>query len=325
MQPIINPRGVHPLAASVMMDMMASRELDLVDWLTRRAAADPRVPLGIGDDMAVIESGTGTVLLAADMLLDGVHFDARTQPLELIGRKALACSLSDCAAMAVEPLAATVSLAMPASFDLAAARRLYQGVFDLAAEFSVSIVGGDTTAWTNPLAIDVAILARPYAGVAPVRRSGARPGDTLYVTGPLGGSLLGRHLAFTPRVREARQLAATLGPRLRAMMDISDGLSLDLHRMCRASGTGALLDAALLEAVISGDARRAAAEDRRPPLDHALADGEDFELLLAVEGDAAGCPVPLLPIGTVTEPPAVRLRHPDGRLADLPAAGYEHE
>ncbi|HNQ24723.1 MAG TPA: thiamine-phosphate kinase [Phycisphaerae bacterium] len=302
---------------------MPHRELEFVEWLRGRQPSNPVIKLGIGDDMAVLASPAGLLLFASDMLLDGVHFDTTTQPLELIGRKAVACNLSDCAAMAVRPLAATVSLAVPSQFSLADGQRLWAGMAEMAAEFDLALVGGDTTSWTHPLAIDVAITAVPFPGVAPVTRAGARPGDRLYVTGPLGGSLAGKHLSFRPRVYEAGSLANALGPRLRAMMDISDGLALDLSRMCAASGTGATLDAQSLDHAVSEAARRLAAQDGRTPLDHLLHDGEDFELLLAVEGEAIVPDVQLWELGAMTESQLL-LREPDGRLAPLEPAGYLH-
>ena len=199
-------------------------------------------------------------------------------------------------------------------------------MFAIAAEYDLALAGGDTTRWNHPLVIDVAITASPHEGIEPVTRFGAKPGDTLYVTGRLGGSLLGRHLEFTPRVHEARELAQHLGDRLHAMMDISDGLSLDLWRMCQASKVGATLDEGQLEAVISDDARRAAVAygpDGPGPLERALGDGEDFELLLAAIGDVSDVPVTVYPVGEIT-PADLRLRCADGRIEPLEPKGFVH-
>jgi thiamine-monophosphate kinase len=305
---------------------MANGELEFVEWLRRRSTlADlhPSVTLGVGDDMAILNLPSGEVLTSCDMLLDGVHFDTKRHDLALIGRKAIACSLSDCAAMAVCPAAVTVSVALPIECPAADAHRLYEGMLAIAAEFEVPIVGGDTTSWDRPLAIDVAITARPYEGIGPVRRSGAKPGDRLYVTGPLGGSLLGRHLTFTPRIQEARTLAQALGDRLHAMIDVSDGLSLDLWRVCEASAVGAVLDERELQMVVSEDAKQAAAADGRAPLDHALSDGEDFELLVVASGEIADPKVPLHPVGDVVEQ-GMALRRLDGRIERLEPKGYVH-
>jgi thiamine-monophosphate kinase len=263
------------------------------------------------------------VLLSCDILLDGIHFDTSKHRPEDIGRKAAACSLSDCAAMAARPIAMLCSVALPANYATEDARRLLGGLQTLAEAFDCSLVGGDTTRWTHPLAVDVTVLAGAYPGIEPVRRSRARVGDALYVTGPLGGSLLGRHMSFGPRVNEARALAVGLGPRLHAMMDLSDGLSLDLWRMAEASGVGADLREDWVEACIHDDARRLAKEDGRAPLDHALSDGEDFELLLAVEGEAAVPGVTLHPVGRITAAGMV-MRHSDGTTSALARRGFVH-
>ena len=170
---------------------------------------------------------------------------------------------------------------------------------------------------------DVAVVASPIEGIAPITRSHAAIGDGLYVTGKLGGSILGKHLTFAPRIQEARELAAALGSRVRAMMDISDGLSLDLSRLCEASEVGALLDAGLLGAVVSADAHRLAETDGRTPLDHALSDGEDFELLFAVRGPVGSFPIRVWPIGEVTES-GLSIRGADGKIRELAPRGYQH-
>jgi len=257
------------------------------------------------------------------MLLDGVHFDTSRHSFHSIGRKAIACSLSDCAAMAVRPLAATVSVVLPESMPLAKAEELQAGMFTMAAEFELAIAGGDTNRWSHPLAIDVAVTATPYPGIEPVRRFGARPGDMLYITGPLGGSLLKHHLAFTPRVREAERLSRRLGRRLHAMIDITDGLSLDLWRLCAGSKVGAELNERQLRGVISEDARQAAASSGRTPLDHALTDGEDFELLMAVDGEVTGTDIPLFRIGRITAS-GLTIARDDGKVEPLEPRGYVH-
>jgi len=316
---------------------MAPFELELIDYLRSRSpiARWPEfLALGIGDDMAALclagMGGAGRtisekdlLLVSSDMLLDGVHFDAQTHSPETIGRKAIACSLSDCAAMAVQPLAATVSLALPVHLSPEAVRELMQGMWRIASEYDLAIVGGDTNRWPQGLAIDVTVLAVPFPGVDPIARRGARLGDVLAVTGKLGGSLLGHHLSFTPRVREAHALAQALGPRLHAMLDISDGLSLDLWRLCEASAVGAELDDAALETVVSDDARRAASIDGRPAMEHALSDGEDFELLVALEPPAGAMPDDLLPIGRVIAQ-RLWLRRRDGGVEALEPRGYVH-
>jgi thiamine-monophosphate kinase len=178
---------------------------------------------------------------------------------------------------------------------------LYLGLRDVADAFGVALVGGDTNSWTGPLVISVTALGES-TGRGPVQRSGARPGDWVFVTGPLGGSILGHHLDFTPRVREALALHAAV--ELRAMCDISDGLSADLNHICEESGCGAVLVA---EAVpISDAAHELARTSGRTPLRHALGDGEDFELVFVVSPEdgarlLSAPPVPVVKIGACVE------------------------
>src|SRR5262249_23631477 len=144
--------------------------------------------------------------------------------------------------------------------------------------FQTALAGGDTNSWDGPLVISVTIVGEA-TGRGPVTRAGARPGDWLLVTGPLGGSILGKHLDFTPRVREAIQLHQAV--ELHAMIDISDGLAADVHHICEESRCGAILFAEAIP--ISPEAAKL--QDGRPPLEHALSDGEDFELAFAVSPD----------------------------------------
>lgn len=302
---------------------MNGDELDLVRWLSATAVRRSNTERGIGDDMAVLKGLSSPILVAADMLLDGVHFQSEQHALRDIGRKALACNLSDCAAMAVRPVAACVSLALSPRQSTPAAQEIMAGIIDMGERFGVDIVGGDTNRWPHPLVIDVSIVAESFPGVRPVLRNGARPGDSLYVTGTLGGSLLGKHLTFEPRVREAERLAKTLGDRLHAMMDISDGLSLDLWRLCESSGVGAELRWSGLQSVVSESAMAMSQRDGRTPLDHVLNDGEDFELLFACEGDAMASAVDVWKIGEVTES-GLDVVDEHGRREPLVPRGWVH-
>ncbi len=181
--------------------------------------------------------------------------------------------------------------------------------------FDCPIVGGDTGSWDGKLAMSVAILGRS-AGIQPITRKGARPGDAILVTGPLGGSLLRRHIDFIPRIHAARRLAAT--GKITAMIDISDGLSRDLLHICQESGVGATIDASRVP--IHADAATLSAKDGRPPLDHALHDGEDHELLFtAAPGRYDGC----IEIGTIRQGEGILLNL-DGNLTPLPVQAWEH-
>ncbi len=309
---------------------MASDEREFVRWLAARvsSAADAAdaadaVTLGIGDDMAQLNLPPGPLLITSDILVDGTHFDSRRHALPAIGRKAAGCSLSDCAAMAVRPVAAVASLVLPRTLTAAQAQQLMDGLIDQCNAFECPVVGGDTTSSDGPLTIDVTMLAVPYPGIAPVRRSGARPGDRVYVTGPLGGSLAGRHLDFTPRVHEARALAERLGRHLHAMIDLTDGLAIDADRLAEASGVGIELEETGLQQVASPAAQQAA--DGRSPLDHVLGDGEDFELLLTAGVDAqAAAELSLLHVGQVVAEKGLHLRRADGKTAILAPQGYQH-
>ncbi len=303
---------------------MNNFETEFVDWLAAQPSAADSVTLGIGDDMASLATSCKTMLISSDMLLEGVHFDLEREDPALVGRKLVACCASDCAAMAVRPMAMTVSVAWPKSRPVAMLKNIFEGAFGEARRLGVAIVGGDTTSWDHPIALDAVVVAEPYPDVEPVRRDQAKSGDGLYVTGPLGGSRAGHHLTFEPRISEAKALAQCLGASLHAMIDVSDGLSLDLWRMCKASGVGAVLEESLLEDAISAAAIRLAESTGRSPLDHALTDGEDFELLLAVD-PVASLPesVTLFRVGSIVSE-GFHLQARDGSLTAIQPAGYVH-
>ena len=305
-------------------------EWKLIEWIRSRTRLDPTAfPIGPGDDMALVGlGGESQCLLTIDALLEGTHFDLSKATPKQVGYKAMAVSLSDAAAMAAKPVCALAWAGLPENRDMAFAKDLSAGMADAAERFACPIVGGDITSWNQPLVtVGTALVARP-AGIIPIRRSGAKAGDLLFVTGELGGSVLGRHLAFTPRVTEARQLAALVT--IHAMIDLSDGLSTDLGHIARESGVAAEIMADAIP--VSEDAKRLAKEDGRTPLDHALNDGEDFELLLAVEPvDAQDLlkqnplkSARLTHIGRVVEGGGVSLVAPDGSRAALEPGGYEH-
>lgn len=253
-----------------------SQEFHYIRWLRSRTTADPRVLVGPGDDCAVLAAPTRPLLVTTDMLMDGTDFVLADVGPRRAGRKAMAANLSDIAAMAGVPTAAVVSVALPpASRDLA--EQLYLGLRDVADAFNVPIVGGDTNSWDGRLAISVTAFGEATERGA-VLRSGAKPGDWVFVTGPLGGSIRGHHLDFTPRVREALALHAVAG--LHAMCDISDGLAADLNHILEESGCGAVLFADAIP--VSPDAVELSRTSGKSPLRHALGDGEDFELVFTV-------------------------------------------
>ena len=291
-------------------------EFEFIEWVRGQQEGSRFVRLPAGDDLAVLRWPSEDLLLVGvDQVLDGVHFDSALHSPRLIGRKVMNRNLSDCAAMACLPAAAVTTAALPREVGIDYARELYRGLRDAADPFGCAIVGGDTGSWPGKLALTVTVLGRS-AGIEPVTRKGAKAGDSIYVTGALGGSLLGRHMSFEPRIALARQLAGT--GRVTAMIDISDGLSRDLGHICRQSGVGAAIEAAAIP--IHADALTISA-DGRSPLDHALNDGEDHELLLTGSIDTGKFAVTR--IGEITASREIVIRR-DGRTEPFEARGWEH-
>jgi len=324
-------------------------EFGFIDRINRLMISRPEgIIQGIGDDASVFEPPSGSVLLiTTDMLVEGVHFLLGSTSFRLLGRKSLAVNLSDMAAMGAEPLDAYVSLAVPEKLSLEDLQELYEGLREMAWEHRVNILGGDTTRSSGPLVINVALT-----GCAPkeqvVFRSGASPGDFIYVTGTLGDAgagldlvlrgggwpheksrfLLEAHLNPKPQVLEGRFLAGRGFPT--SMMDLSDGLASDLRRICERSGVGALV---MEEAIpLSNPLRQYALEFELNPLSLALGGGEDYCLLLTVpaqrgpeverafEGEFGK---PIWRIGKITAEPQVLLLTREGRTLSLPKGGWD--
>jgi len=284
---------------------MGFRESDFIGWITAGMAG--AVPLGPGDDAAVLADGT---VLALDAVTEGVHFVSGTAPA-LVARKALGRPLSDLCAMGALPQQVLVAALLPPGCDGPA---LAQAFNSQARAFGVAIIGGDTKC-TAPgaLAFAVTAVGRCPSG-EPWRRSGGRPGDRLLVSGALGGAGLGRHLRVSPRIDVVAALRAA-ATEVHAAIDLSDGLGRNLALLCEASGVGAHVVAERVP--IHADVAAG-----RDGLAAALGDGEDFELLLALAPDAA-VPAGLVEIGTLTAGRELRLVR-GGREGPLPALGYEH-
>ena len=304
-------------------------ELEFIDWLrTRLGPSRAGLIVGPGDDAAVVDlHGANRCVVTTDVLTEGVDFVLSECDPRRIGRKALAVNLSDLAAMAAVPRTVVVGLVLPRQGAFELARELYEGLLPLAEQFETTVAGGDTNTWDGPLVVGVTAIGT-LTERGPFLRSGARPGDAIAVTGTFGGSLRGKHFDFTPRVREALHLREHYD--VRAAMDVSDGLSLDLSRMCAACGCGAELDAAAIP--IADEARAAAAADPGglSPLERALGDGEDFELLVALPVDeaerlsAAQLPgVGVTTVGRFVAEPGLWLNTDAGRRPIAPR-GYRH-
>jgi thiamine-monophosphate kinase len=304
---------------------MSPREDDITRWFREQRDFPPaEIPIGIGDDMAQIALGAGSsVLITTDMLLDGTHFVVEQAGLRRVGYKSMAASLSDCAAMATIPIGAVVAVGLPRGFSEGQMRELHSGILSAADKYNCPLVGGDITSWTDAgrLVVCVSMLSKP-GDKPPVRRSGAKVADVICVTGSLGGSGVRKHLDFEPRVKEALEMARIAD--LHAMMDISDGLSTDLNRICCQSGVGAMVKAS--DIPLADDARL-----RTDPLAAALNEGEDFELLFTLAPDQWDKlrsqwrdPLPLTAVGRVTDTGRMEIRMPDGNVIDLEPGGYEH-
>ncbi len=300
-------------------------EFALIDWIRSRVIDRDPVKLGIGDDAAILRSQHDRDwLVATDMLMEGTDFTFPSATAVQVGRKALAVNLSDIAAMGGRPTAAFVSVALPIDRGVDFARELHAGVLDLADQYDVVVAGGDTNSWRGPLVINIAVIGEPF-GATSITRAGARPGDWIFVTGSLGGSILGHHLMFEPRVRESKLLTELV--HIHAMVDVSDGLAADLHHILKQSHVGAIVDAAAIP--VSDIARQL--QDDQTPLHHALADGEDFELIFTVAADDGrrlldswNDATPIAHIGEITEEQECWLRTDANGIQTLPPWGWTH-
>jgi len=285
---------------------------------------------GIGDDCAVLQvPHSHQLLVTTDLSLEGVHFRREWHPPESVGHRCLARGLSDIAAMGGEPLAAFLSLALPANLPQRWIDGFLRGFLALAKKFRVPLAGGDTSQSPAGVLADIVVVGSVPKSTA-VLRSGARPGDSLYVTGELGGSaqLLERLLRGSLKKPQPRRypahffptprLAAGRALRVRklavAMIDLSDGLSTDLRHLCDESGVGARIYAEKLP-VTGGPAN----------LRFALHGGEDYELLFAARGKVPAriADVPVTRIGEITRGRKIVLVE-RGKERGLPARGWEH-
>lgn len=320
-------------------------EFALIDRLRRLVpAAGPGVTLGIGDDAAVLDL-RGEVLATCDIQVEGVHFDPRLCAPADVGWRALAVNLSDIAAMGGTPRFALVSLALPSETELEAVDGLYAGLAEIASAHRVAIVGGNVSRSPGPLVVDVTVLGEAHGAL---RRSGARPGDGVWITGEAGKAAAGLYLLRHPEVRVpgGEGLAAAYrrpSPRVEAgrvlarrgwataLIDTSDGTASDLLHLAEASRVGVLLDAGRLP--LPEGLALAAQAAGADPLAWALGGGEDYELLFAAgpgfdaeaNGLARAAGVRVTRIGDVLPEADGRwLRGPGGARVPLAASGWDH-
>ena len=293
-------------------------EFGFIDRLKSKLKADKSVIYSIGEDAAVIKYNRDEYLLfASDMLIENVHFKISGQKdiFAKIGHKALACNISDIASMGGVPKYAVISLGLPPDLDYKKALEFFSGAQKLAGKFGINIVGGDLSR-SEKVIVDVSLI-----GIVKKKnltlRSGARSGDIIFVTGPLGGSCSGKHLTFTPRLKQAQYIIKKY--KINSMIDISDGLAGDLWQIIKSSEKGAMLFKELLP--ITPGARNIKA---------ALYEGEDFELLFTVSVKMAekitkNKKLKVYAIGEILENRKIfDLVNKKGRRRKLKPGGYEH-
>ncbi len=328
-------------------------EKKLIQQIRRLAPGGTAVVAGIGDDCAVLRVPPGhDLLVTTDFTIENVHFRRDWHPPELVGRRCLTRGLSDLAAMGGEPRAAFLSLAVAGTVPQKWIDRFLRGLLDLAREFKVPLAGGDTAQSPAGIQADIVVVGSVPRGKA-VLRSGAKPGEHIYVTGELGGSaaalarlartkpVRAEHLPrasersaerFSQRIsgRSSRQSGpqarVAVGQSLRrrglasAKIDLSDGLSTDLDHICQESHVGAEIEAQAIPRALAGLTKR------RVALELALHGGDDYELLFtsaaAVPAQIAG--VRVTRIGRIVPSPGMRLIAADGKRQRLQAAGWEH-
>lgn len=297
-------------------------EAELISWI-RSQQKKVRPGMGIGDDCAVVTTQSD-LLVSTDMLMDGTHFHLEHAGPQLVGRKSLAVSLSDIAAMGGIPKHIFISLALPKSGGQQIGKEVMRGIQDLAETYDVAISGGDTNSWNGPLVVNITILGHPGPS-GPILRSGASPGDRLLVTGVLGGSLDGHHLSFEPRIKEARQLVSQF--EIKAMADISDGIAKDAHLIATESGCSAVLCPHLLP--FRANIKSLPFKER---VAHAYSDGEDFELLFAVDPiicksilDDNPLEIAVTEIGYFTQGSGIYEENRSKKRSPVDIEGFSHE
>lgn len=318
-------------------------EFGLIGRIAGKVAAGAGVCLGIGDDAAVTEMEAGRLLLStADMLVEGIHFDLSFTDPFLLGRKSLAVNVSDIAAMGGRPRHALLCLAIPADLPVEFLDRFADGVISLANEFGVTLIGGDTCRSSSGLVISITL----HGDQVPeriIRRSGARAGDDVFVTGTVGDSALGlellrrgersgyaveRHLNPSPRVSAGLCLAES--GIATAMIDVSDGVLADLGHILTGSGLGACIDASRLP--LSPYFNQQADAVTTDPLSLALAGGEDYELLFTAPPERATEAATLLAttgvtvtrIGSIVSGVGITVTAADGSTIAAVQRGFNH-
>ncbi len=329
------PSSVADLGERALIDLIRSRVGPAPDWLT----------VGIGDDAAVLEPARNRLeVVTTDALVEGIHFDRSFTPPSAIGHRALAVNLSDLAAMGATPRAALLSLALPSAFRIDDLSEFLDGFLALAERHRVSLVGGNVSRSPGPLFVDLTAIGAVRRRRV-LQRSGARPGDDMWVSGTIGGAGAGlasllrhhesspewmspcadRYLRPEPRIRLGRSLAGNRAAS--SCVDLSDGLSDGVRQLAAASGVGAVVETSAIP--IEPSARRWFEAEGRDPVEAALAAGDDYELLFTAPPKyrsrvtaIARVDGPLTRVGTMTADARVMISH-RGTLRPLPD-GYQH-
>lgn len=317
---------------------MANGEFDFIEIIKSRFTT-PCGVVGIGDDCAVMPMGErGDLVVTTDMLVEGIHFLRSEATPEEVGHKAAAVNFSDIAAMGATPVGSFLSIALPKDAQGEWAERFVEGFAEISKRYNIPLLGGDTTSSLRDVCVNVAVLGLCQSGKA-LLRSGAKVGDTIYVTGPLGDSgaglkvilegtertceadvLVGRHHQPTPRLTEGVALA--LCGEAHAMMDISDGIASDLRHILKASGVGA--EVCLEQLPMSPELRTICADKGWNATELAIGAGEDFELLVTGgEGLPLEVDFPLYPIGRITEGGDITWLS-QGEVVELDTQGFRH-
>jgi thiamine-monophosphate kinase len=326
-------------------------EFELIRLMTEDLTPDARTIVGVGDDCSVYEiSKNRHVLATCDMLIEGVHFSLKTASPFLIGCKAIACSLSDIAAMGGSPLFALVAVGLPSTTPEESVQDLYIGIRSICREYGVALVGGDTVRSPDKIVIDVSMFGECPSGKY-ILRSGAKTGDAIAVTGFLGDSSAGldllegkmsepdierrselveAHLAPVPRTEQGRYLAENGA--IHSMIDVSDGLAGDLGHICEQSKLGARIWADKIP--VSESLVEFCHGARVNPLDYALTGGEDYELLFTLPPQELErlmlewpeeFDIPLFHIGEMDKAvEGIALLSEDGAERPLAAGSFDH-
>ena len=304
-------------------------EQEFIEYLKSRidVREQPDVLIGVGDDAAVLRRPNHPLVVTTDSIVEGIHFRRQDLDYRTIGRKALAVNLSDIAAMGSLPQSYLMTLVISSEQTLQDCQDIVEGMLELGNQYSIALVGGDFVAGAGQLSINVSVIGAAVHEQL-WRIDAAQLGDRILVSGQLGGSILGKHALCDPRF----DLVNLLQPQfaVNAATDISDGLVIDLQAICDASRVGAELD--LKSVPVSEAAHQRSQQDGQSALEHALYDGEDFELILVASPNVAkamlrepAIATELTYVGEIVDEPGIRHRLPDDRLEAIEVRGYRHD